>query len=125
MFSPAPMMRLSAVILERDERSVLRELGRLGAVELIHTRSGPDMSSLTSHDRSADIARCDRIKSRVDELRRSLEISSPSEISQPTTHDLNQAEKDLTDMEETVRPLLSRRQALAVQQSQLSFLYEQ
>jgi len=125
MFSPAPMMRLSAVILERDERSVLRELGRLGAVELIHTRSGPDMSSLTSHDRSADIARCDRIKSRVDELRRSLEISSPSEISQPTAHDLNQAEKDLTDMEETVRPLLSRRQALAVQQSQLSFLYEQ
>ncbi len=125
MFSPAPMMRLSAIILKRDERSVLRELGRLGAVEPIQIRSGPGTVPLASHDLSTDIARCDRIKGRVDELRRSLQISSQPEAFQPTTYDLNRAEKDLADMEETASHLLNRRQKLMEQQSQLFALYEQ
>ncbi len=118
-------MRLSAVILERDERAALRELGRLGAVELIHTRSGPDTAPLVPHDRSADIARWDRIKSRTDELRRSLEISSPSGATRQTISDLNQVETTLAYMEETASHPLNSRQRLTEQQNQLSALYEQ
>ena len=40
MFSPVPMMRLSVVVLERDERAVLRNLGELGTVQLMRTRAG-------------------------------------------------------------------------------------
>ena len=42
MFEPVPMVRLSAFILERDERGELQTLGELGLIPLIHARVGPD-----------------------------------------------------------------------------------
>lgn len=74
MFRPAPMMRLSVVVLERDERSVLRGLGRLGAVQLVSTPSGQQATPRPPPDRSREIAVCERIQSRVAELRRSLQV---------------------------------------------------
>ena len=48
MLSPAPMRRLRAVVLARDERAVLRRLGGLGAVQLVQCRAGADTAPLDS-----------------------------------------------------------------------------
>ena len=48
MFSPVRMMRLSVVVLNRDERAVLRKLGELGTVQLIRTQAGADTAPLVS-----------------------------------------------------------------------------
>ena len=76
MFRPAPMLRLNAIVLERDERAVLREFGRLGAVQLTHTPAGEHTAPLPPPDHAREIARCDRLWSRLAELRRTLGIDS-------------------------------------------------
>jgi V/A-type H+-transporting ATPase subunit I len=75
MFKVVPMMRLHVVILAQDERAVLKGLGRLGAVHLTRTPAGPDTAPLAPTDRTGELARYDRIRARVLELRQSLEIS--------------------------------------------------
>ena len=85
MFRVVPMMRLQAIVLAQDERAVLTGLGQLGAVHLTRTRSGPDTAPLAPTDRTGELARYDRIRARVQELRQSLEIpplsKEPSRIS--------------------------------------------
>jgi hypothetical protein len=76
MFSPAPMLRVSALVLDRDARRVLCELGRLGAMHLTQTPAGPESAPLSARDRSGEFARCDRLRARVQELRGSLEITA-------------------------------------------------
>jgi V/A-type H+-transporting ATPase subunit I len=69
------MMRLQAVVLAQDERAVLKGLGQLGAVHLTHTHPGPDTAPLAPIDQTAELERYNRIRSRVQELRQSLEIT--------------------------------------------------
>lgn len=76
MFRPAAMLRLSALVLERDERAVLRRLGRLGVLQLTRAPAGPDNALQPPTDRSRELAHCDRLAARVQELRRSLEINT-------------------------------------------------
>ncbi|MCX5817698.1 MAG: hypothetical protein NTX75_15910 [Proteobacteria bacterium] len=78
MFRAVPMMRLHAVVLAQDERAVLKGLGRLGAVHLTRTLSGPDTAPLAPIDRTGELARYDRIRARVQELRKSWEIPPSS-----------------------------------------------
>jgi V/A-type H+-transporting ATPase subunit I len=66
------MMRLGAVVLERDERQVLRTLGRLGVVHLLKAAAGPDTAPLPPPDRSEELARCDALLARVQGLRQRL-----------------------------------------------------
>jgi V/A-type H+-transporting ATPase subunit I len=113
MFRPAPMLRLSAVVLERDQRAVLRGLGQLGAAQLTRTQSGPDTAPLTPRDRSKELARCDRLLARVEELRRSLEIAplaeAPAELTEMT---LDEGEEKIRRWEARAAGLLERRQQL-------------
>ncbi len=72
MFEPVRMTRLRLVILERDERAVLRHLGRVGVMQLTRTPAGPDTAPLSPRNRSEELARLERLSSRLENLRRSL-----------------------------------------------------
>jgi V/A-type H+/Na+-transporting ATPase subunit I len=120
MFSAAPMMRLQAVVLERDERAVLTGLGRLGAMQLTRARSGPDTMPLGSLDRTSELARCDRIMTRIDELRQSLEIPPMPKLPQPTQLTLDGAEERLRPIEQQAGDLLGQRRRLAERQKELA-----
>lgn len=113
MFSPVRMMQLRAVILEQDERAVLRDMGQLGAVQLVRTQAGPNTAPLAPHDRRGELARCDGFMTRIEDLRRSLEISpGVKEPGEPTEMTLDQAGETLRLMEERSGGLLQRRQLL-------------
>ena len=120
MFRAVPMMHLHAVVLEQDERAVLKGLGQLGAMQLTRTRSGPDTAPLAPRDRTRELARCDRIRARVQELRRSLEIRPSPKGPQITKMTLNQAEEELRSMEEQVAGPLSHRQSLMQRHRELA-----
>ncbi|MBM3887917.1 MAG: hypothetical protein FJ388_02200 [Verrucomicrobia bacterium] len=83
MFSPVSMLRLSAVVLERDERAVLRGLAELGAVQLTRAAAGPDTAPLPPRDHSTELARCDRLLARIEELRKSLAIPATVKAPEP------------------------------------------
>lgn len=110
MFSPVPMMRLSAVVLERDARAALKELGRLGAVQLTTAPAGEDTAPLPPPDRTREMAQCDRILSRVAELRRTLHLERVARSSPPQELTLATAEARLGELEAKTRALLSRRE---------------
>ncbi len=124
MFRPAAMMRLSVVFLERDERVVLRELGESGAVELTRTKPGPETAPLAPRDRTIELARCDRLLTGVENLRRSLEIRPPTEEQRLPAMTLNQADETLRSMEEQADVPLKRRQHLMQRWSELATVCE-
>jgi len=151
MFRAVPMMRLHAVVLAQDERAVLKGLGQLGAVHLTHTQSGPDTAPLAPTNRTGELARYDRIRARVQELRKSLEIlplsKGAAEIDSSLREregdartalpgegatqapliemTLNQAEESLRPMEQQSGDLLGHRQRLIHRQKELTTTCEQ
>lgn len=126
MFRPVPMLRLSAVVLQRDERAALRGLGRLGAVQLLRTRPGPDTAPLEPLDRTEELARWNRFLARVEDLRRALEMPIPAATTvAPAAATLGPAEEKLRWMEEQAEALLGPRQRLRQRQSELAATSEQ
>lgn len=120
MFSAVPMMRLQAIILERDERAVLREVGRLGAVQLTRAGTGQDILP-TSPECTLELAQCDRITARIERIRQSLEISPlpgglPQAEGPVPPLSLHQAEEGLRTMEEEAEELLAQRRRLLERQ---------
>ncbi len=71
MFKPVRMKYLRAIVLSKDERAVLRELGRLGLVHVAKAAAG-DASPLPPPDNAGDIARCDAVAASADELLKTL-----------------------------------------------------
>ena len=61
MFKPVAMTRLSVVVLERDERTVLRHLGRAGVIQLTRAVAGPETAPLAPRNCSADMTRLERL----------------------------------------------------------------
>ncbi len=114
MFKPVPMLRLHLVALERDERALLRYLGRAEVIQLTRTPAGPDSAPLPPRNRSDDLARLDRLSSRLENLRRSLELSGTGVPPVPLQVEmsLEQAEKNIHALEEQTGELLKRRQHL-------------
>jgi V/A-type H+/Na+-transporting ATPase subunit I len=110
MLSPRRMVRLRAVVLERDERKVLRELGRIEKVQLTHTPAGEDSAPLPSPDRSTEIARCERLRSRIAELRRSFKIACPKQVPLPSDSAIEEAEIQLVELELRVHELVNCRE---------------
>ena len=113
MFRPAPMLRLQAVVLETDARTVLRELGRRGFVELLHAET--DLGKPC--DRTAGVAQCDRLLERASELRGTLQLPPTARIAdlldsataESLLHDIEMRAADLTNR----RAELVRRQSMA------------
>ncbi|MEI6970729.1 MAG: V-type ATPase 116kDa subunit family protein [bacterium] len=114
MFSAVSMLRLSVVVLERDERAVLRELGRLGAVQLLRQRAGPNTAPLEPRDRTAELARCDNLLARSAKLRDSLGIP-PTDVAPPESQatSLDIEDGNLLAMESQAGELLASQRGLS------------
>ena len=113
MFKPVAMTRLSAVVLERDERAVLRQLGRAGVMQLTRTVAGPETAPLAPRNCSADLARLERLSLRLGGLRQALELpAAPPDQTELAETSLDEAEEELRQMEEQSSAPLKRRQQL-------------
>jgi len=120
MFSAEPMMHIQAVILARDERAVLRELGELGAVHLTKTKAGYDHESTELTDKSNELARLERIRNRIQEIRQSIDLT-PS-CREPSSKDMSieKAEGILDGMEKRCKEVLEERQQIIHRQKELT-----
>lgn len=125
MFRAVPMMHLQVLVLAQDERSVLEGLGNSGVVQLTSAHPGPETAPLAATDHSKEIARYDRIRARVQELRQSLEISPlTSELRQREGFTANQVMETLQPLEQQSRELLGNRQRLIQRQKELAAVCE-
>lgn len=106
------MRRLSALVLERDERAVLFELGRLGCLELVRTAADDDLAPLVQHDKAEQLGRCDRLLTRAVELQRVWEPLPAAPASVPESLTLAEAEERQHRLEEHTAELVRRRDAL-------------
>ena len=118
-------MRLGAVILERDERRVLQTLGGLGVLQLTREPAGPEAASPVGRDRGAEIARYDRLRIRIEEVRRLLEVSLPSVEVGVAGMDLAGVEERLHSIERRVSETLDLRRAYRQRQRELAAVCEQ
>ena len=125
MFEPVSMTRLRLVVLERDERAVLRHLGRAGVVQLTRTPAGPGTAPLSPRNRSDELARLERVSSRLENLRRSLELPAAGPQLMPVEMSLEQAEKSIQSLEEQSGELLKRRQHLQDRLAEMTAVMEQ
>ena len=123
MFRPVPMLRLSVLVLERDERRVLRTLGGLGAMQLVRTAAGPDSAPLAPPDHRGPRARCEGLLARCDALRSALELPRRAEAGAvPPPAVLDALDEDLRSLETRAGELLGRRQRLQQRAGELSTL---
>jgi V/A-type H+-transporting ATPase subunit I len=119
------MRRLSAVVLERDSRAVLRLLGRLGVMHLLKTEAGPDTAPLSAPDRTADLARAEAILGRIGSLRERLGLEPAGGTAAETSEiSLDHAEGLLHPIEERANQLLSRRQEIEQRLDQVAELLD-
>jgi len=124
MFRPVAMKRLSAVVLEQDERAVLSQLGQLGAMHLTRTPAGPDSAPLAPRDRSEELARCDRLLNRAEALRQALEIQVSDGKLEPSGWTLAQAEENLLLLEKQSAETLRHRQGLMQRHAEVNAVCE-
>lgn len=125
MLRPEPMRRLSVVVLERDERPVLLALGRLGVVQLTREQPGPDTAPLNPRDRTAELARCQRLATRCDELRKALDLPCPAPVPLgPTELTTDLADAKLRAIEERAAVVLQRRQQTRQRSQELDSVCE-
>jgi V/A-type H+/Na+-transporting ATPase subunit I len=123
VFRAVPMVRLQAVVLERDEHAVLRGLGQLSAVQFTRVEPGPDTAPLPPRDRPEELARCNRIQTRCEAVRKSLGDQSAPGIRRTVEMDLNEAEERLTAMEERITGPAERRLRLMERKRELTELF--
>jgi V/A-type H+-transporting ATPase subunit I len=120
------MMRLSVVVLDRDERKVLRELGRLGAVHLVRLGPGPDTAPLAAHDRTAELTHCDNLLNRIESLRQRLELGAlPESALEPVDLPLGSAEGSLRPLEERTSAAIERQEDLRRRLAEASATWRQ
>jgi V/A-type H+/Na+-transporting ATPase subunit I len=126
MFKPVAMTRLSVVVLERDERTLLRELGRAGVMQLTRTVAGPETAPLMPRNCSADLARLERFSLRLGSLRQALELPvAPPDQTELPEISLDEAEQNLRRMEDQSSVPLKRRQELLERIGELTAVGEQ
>ena len=120
MFDPVPMTKLRLVVLKRDERAALREMGRMNAVHWVPTRAGPDTAPLDPPDRGAELARCGRFLDRLRGLRKTLEIAAgPPPPRKEEDGTWEQAEAELAEWERRTEDLLKRLRELRERRKRL------
>ncbi|MCL4206505.1 MAG: hypothetical protein KJ000_28820 [Pirellulaceae bacterium] len=125
MFSPAPMVRVSALVLKRDERALLYGLGRAGVVHLARSESDPQSEPLATLDESPALATCEELLRRIEALRGALGIGHqpPAGETEPLTAD--QVDERLSRIERTTDELVQRRRQVEQQWSQVTMLLDQ
>jgi len=95
-------------------------LGELGAVHLTKTKSGYGHESSELPDKSSELARLERIRNRIQEIRQSIDLA-PSYI-EPSSKDMSieKAEDILDDMEKKCREVLEEKQQIIHRQKELT-----
>jgi V/A-type H+-transporting ATPase subunit I len=105
------MQRLSVVVLERDERAVLRGLGEMGAVHLVRAAAGPETAPQEPPDRSGDIARCDQLLARIDKVASQLDLEElPDPPEDLPELSLDEVDRRLAPLEKQTDETLQRRE---------------
>jgi V/A-type H+-transporting ATPase subunit I len=125
MFKPVAMTRLRLLILERDERVVLRHLGQGGVVQLTRTLAGPDTAPLSPPNRSAELARLEQVSARFESLRRTADLAFPEASLNLSAISLEQVEKNIGLFEEQAGGLIRRRQQLMQRSDEMTAVDEQ
>lgn len=111
MFSPVPMLQVSALVLERDQRAVLKDWGRFGSVQLLPPPANLEVPGLGAADNAAKLAQCERLLSGIEALRQSLAIAAlPQAAAEELT--LDGAEQRLGAWEAQAGAALQRRERL-------------
>ena len=124
MFRATPMMRINAVVLERDERKVLENLGTVGAMQLARVAQD-DQIPLSARDVNQEIMRYDRLRQRIEEVRRLLEVPALNEAEQPAAMDVKEIESRLEVMEGHLTELTDLRRTYRQRQRELAALCQQ
>ncbi len=124
MFRATPMMRVRAVILERDERAALENLGNLGAVQLTRAQHEVELPR-TDHGVDQRILRYDRLRLRIEEVLRLLEIPPAGGVELPEAMTIDEIEMRLQTMEGDLTELLDLRRAYRQRQRELAVLCQQ
>lgn len=123
MFKAVSMMRLKAIVLAQDERSVLRGLGHLGAVHLTPTHPGPETAPLAPADHTAELTTHEHLRSRVQEFRQSLSIRPLATEEHPTEgFTANQANEILQSLEQKSSALVGHRRRIIERREELTNL---
>lgn len=112
MLRPVPMLRLSVLVLERDEGPVLRALGALQVVELTRGFPGEASPPRSPPDLGAFITRCDRLLERVAESRRILGLARGADRPAASACTLDDLERRLGQLEHEIGEVASRREPL-------------
>jgi V/A-type H+/Na+-transporting ATPase subunit I len=118
------MMHLGAVILERDERIVLESLGNLGAVQLTRSREDKEIS-FANHSAEQKITQYDRLRLRIEEVIRVLEIPSAGRAAVPEGMAIDELEGRLQVMEGHLTEVLDLRRAYRQRQRENAVLCQQ
>lgn len=121
MFSTVPMLQVRLLVLERDQRAVLEQLGSLGAVQLMTGRPGPDTAPLPARDPSVELARCDDFLARIEAMRRDLGAGAATAA---PALSWKSAEETLHSLETRANDLQQRRESLSHRQDDLEALRE-
>jgi len=119
------MSRLSAVVLDKDERQVLTTLGSMGVMQLTRLPAGPEALSVTTRDLTAEIGRYERLRARIEEIRRLLEVSATTGGEPPAEINLSEAEEKLGSIEEHIGEVSHLRRAYRQRQRDLTALCDQ
>ncbi|HEX9045779.1 MAG TPA: V-type ATPase 116kDa subunit family protein [Verrucomicrobiae bacterium] len=134
MFKPEAMTRLRLVLLERDERAVLSFLGKAGVMQLVRTPAGPETAPLPPRDRQAELARLERLASRLENLRRSFALPKIAETAKgdsvlphswPQIANQETVEQQIEAVEIQAGPLLQQRQRAQQRLAELQIVRDQ
>lgn len=132
MFNAVAMCQIRMVVLDRDRRTVLQGLGRLGAMHLMHEAAGPDSAPLPPLDCSEAVERCDQLLHRLAALRGELAGAQPGGL--PVDADgspvdeaenLEAIEAELGRQEAALAALNERLRTLETSRTQLGAVVEQ
>ena len=119
MFNPVKMARVEAVLLKKDARAALRELGGEEAVELIASRPGPETAPSAPADNSRALTACSDLLARLNVLRRELGSAECSSVPGPEP-DYAAAAACVEEWERRVSGPLKERRELAAAAARLS-----
>jgi V/A-type H+-transporting ATPase subunit I len=120
VLEPAPMVRLDAVVLERDERAALEALGELGLLHPIRARAGPDTAPLEAPHPGEGARRWGGFLERLERVRGACGVRRLR--ARPADGSPEDVERGLRAMEDRAKDLLGRREELARRHVELSDL---
>lgn len=112
------MVRLSVVLLERDERRALRALGALGVVHLVRLGAGPDTAPRAPSDGTDAALRWTALLERAERLRVALQL--PPRPAAPLDCTAEEVAAGLERAEARVREVAGRREANRARRDELS-----